>query len=99
MAEARQLKAGRWRIYLGGSGVPVRYPASGAIATFDSLAQARRWWRDLHPDDPPLQESPKCAQCGAYFGPSMGRVPYAGRWFHQVHAPSAITNGRGFHLG
>src|SRR2546428_9426842 len=89
MAEARQLKAGRWRIYVGPDGTLVRDPATGSIATFHSLASARRWWARLHPDEAPLPEAKKCARCGGYFARPAeatlsGRYPY-----HVAHPPSA----------
>lgn len=102
MAEARRLKAGRWRIYLGSDRSLVRHPKSRAIVTFDSLAEARRWWQTLHPEDPPLEEELKCDWCGAYFGPSMKPVMYAGRSYHGVHTPfgylgSSYIEGRQAH--
>ena len=42
----------------------------GTMLAFYSLAEAQRWWSERHPGDPPLQEAPRCARCGAYFGPS-----------------------------
>jgi len=88
MAEARQLKAGRWRIYMGRSLNLVRDPSTGSIATFDSLAAARQWWAQLHPGEP-LREANRCAQCGGYFGPAAGSVLYAGRHYHPAHRPGA----------
>lgn len=41
MVEARQLKAGRWRIYEGRDLNIVRDPQTGAIVTFDSLDAAQ----------------------------------------------------------
>ena len=87
MAEARQLKAGRWRIYLGTGLNLVRDPSSGSIATFDSLAAARQWWAMIHPGEGPLREAKKCARCGGYFGPAAGSTVYGGRWFHPGHLP------------
>jgi hypothetical protein len=90
MAEARQLKAGRWRIYVGPGLNLVRDPSTGSIATFDSLSAARRWWAQLHPGEAPLKEATKCARCGAYFGPAAGSTIYAGRHYHSAHRPEAI---------
>src|SRR5437016_11413448 len=81
MAEARQLKAGRWRIYLGTGLDLVRDPSTGSIATFDSLAAARRWWARVHPGEAPLPEARRCARCGGYFGPGAGSTFYAGRYY------------------
>ena len=89
MAEARQLKAGRWRIYLGTGLNLVRDPSTGSIATFDSLEAARRWWARIHPGEP-LREAKKCARCGGYFGPGAGSTVYSGRWFHPTHVPAAF---------
>jgi len=90
MAEARQLKAGRWRIYDGPDQTIVRDPKSGGIVTFDTLETARGWWQYRHPDDPPLQEATKCARCGAYFGCSAERTVYAGRSYHAMHRPPVV---------
>jgi hypothetical protein len=90
MAEARQLKAGRWRIYLEPDLTIVRDPQTGAIVTFDSLDTARGWWLRLHPGDPPLQEAVKCARCGGYFGTAMDWKLYAGRYYHPAHTPQAV---------
>ena len=90
MAEARQLKAGRWRIYDGSDQTIVRDPKTGGIVTFDSLDTARGWWQYRHPDDPPLQEAIKCARCGAYFGRSAERTVYAGRSYHAMHRPQVV---------
>ena len=87
MAEARQLKAGRWRIYVGPGLALARDPATGSIATFRSLADARAWWGRLHPDQRPLRESPKCARCGGYFGPGAEPIPKAGEFYHLAHRP------------
>jgi len=88
MAEARQLKAGRWRIYVGPSLNLVRDPSTGSIATFDSLAAARQWWAQLHPGES-LREAKRCARCGGYFGPAAGWTLYAGRPYHPAHLPGA----------
>lgn len=96
MAEARRLSAGRWRIYLPSERRLVRHRRNGAIATFDSLAEARRWWQRLHPDDPPLHEGAKCGWCGTYFGPAAKRVTYGGRSYHGIHIPLAIAGDRDF---
>jgi hypothetical protein len=90
VAEARQLKAGRWRIYEGADQTIVRDPKTGAIVSFDSLDTARGWWQHRHPNDPPLREAIKCAQCGGYFGPSSVATRYAGRYYHAMHRPKAI---------
>jgi hypothetical protein len=74
--------------------MPVRDPESGAMATFDSLAEARRWWHAWHPQEPPLEEEMKCEWCGAYFAPGMQPVIYGGRFYHGVHATLAIASGR-----
>ena len=89
MAEARQLKAGRWRIYLGPGLKLVRDPSTGSIATFGSLPAARQWWAQLRPDDAPLPEAKRCARCGGYFGPAAGSALYAGRYYHPAHLPEA----------
>src|SRR5438309_8211071 len=75
MAEGRRLKGGRlkggrWRIYSEGEGSITRDPAMGTMLAFYSLAEAQRWWSERHPGDPPLKGAPRCARCGAYFGPS-----------------------------
>jgi hypothetical protein len=90
MAEARQLKAGRWRIYLGPGLNLVRDPSTGSIVTFDSLAAARQWWARLHPGDAPLREAKRCAQCGGYFGEGAGGMLYAGRYYHSAHRPENL---------
>ena len=87
LPEARQLKAGRWRLYETPGLFPLRDPVTGAIATFDSLDQARRWWRYLHPGEPTLQEATKCARCGAYFGTMSTYVSFGARHYHPQHAP------------
>ena len=66
----------------------MRDPATGVIAAFDSLALAQRWWREMRPDDPPLDEAPKCAKCGGYFGPHATSIPFGGRSYHEAHAPT-----------
>ncbi len=90
MAEARQLKARRWRIYDGPDQTIVRDPKTGGIVTFDSLETARGWWQHRHPNDPPLQEAIKCARCGGYFGPSTASALYAGRYYHAMHRPQVV---------
>jgi hypothetical protein len=90
MAEARQLKSGRWRIYVGSDQTLVRDSTSGTVVTFDSLDTARGWWGHRHPNDPPLQEAIKCARCGGYFGPLTDSTIYAGRHYHATHTPQAI---------
>jgi len=89
MAEARKLKAGRWRIYVGRGLDLVRDPSTGSIATFDSLATARQWWAQFRPGEAPLLEAKRCARCGGYFGPAAGSVLYAGRHYHPAHRPAA----------
>ena len=83
MAEARQLKGGRWRIYVARN--LVRDPSTGSIATFNSLAAARAWWMKLHPNDAPLLEAQKCARCGGYFGAAAESVLIGGRYYHRGH--------------
>jgi len=90
MAEARQLKAGRWRIYLGTGLNLVRDPSTGSIVTFDSLAAARRWWAQVHPGDAPLSEARRCARCSGYFGLAAGSTFYDGRYYHPNHRPGAL---------
>ena len=95
MAEGRRLKAGRWRI-CDSQGNPVRDPTTGGtIRSFESLADARHWWSERNPHDPLLLEAPRCAWCGAYFGPSAQPTIYGGRHYHPVHTPPAIAAGRG----
>lgn len=85
-AEARQLKGGRWRIYVGPDLQPARDPATNSIATFESLDAARHWWRRVNPGEPPLQEAIKCAKCGGYFGPMSDWTRQEGRYYHPTHA-------------
>src|SRR5438105_1929000 len=87
MAEARQLKAGRWRIYLGPNQNLVRDPSTGQIATFNSLGAARQWWARLHPNSAPLREANKCARCGGYFGTAAESVASGGQYYHYGHRP------------
>lgn len=89
MAEARQLKAGRWRIYIGPGQNLVRDPSTGSIVTFNSLAAARAWWAMRHPNDTPLLEAKKCARCGGYFGAAAESVLSAGRHYHRGHQPAS----------
>jgi hypothetical protein len=91
LPEARKLKAGRWRLYKTPGLYPLRDPGTGAIATFDSLEEARHWWRRLHPVEPPPTEALKCARCGAYFGPTSSQTLYAGRYYHPQHTPQAVN--------
>lgn len=86
MAEARRLSAGLWRVYLRSERRLARHPRSGAIATFYSLDEARRWWQKMHPEEPPLQEAPRCSGCGAYIDPSDRWVTSGGRAYHGIHA-------------
>ena len=87
MAEARKLKSGRWRIYAGAELNLVREPRTTKIVTFDSLAEARRWWAESNPGDHPLREARRCARCGAYFGRNAPGTLYAGRYYHPAHLP------------
>jgi hypothetical protein len=90
MAEARQLKAGRWRIYIGPGLNLVRDPSTGLIVTFDSLNAARKWWAQRHPSEAPLGEAKRCARCGGYFGTGAGSMFYAGRYYHPAHRPENV---------
>ncbi len=90
MAEARRLKSGRWRLYMTPNLFPLRDPATGNIATFGSLEEARRWWLKIDPQGPVVKEAIKCASCGAYFGRASTWTQYAGRYFHPSHAPQAL---------
>ena len=90
MAEARQLRGGKWRIYAGPELEVTRDPQTGAIAIFGSLEAARRWWGRLQPGEPPLQEAIKCARCGAYFGPMSRYASYRGSYYHPQHTPQAV---------
>ena len=94
MAEARQLKAGRWRIYVGPGLDLVRDPATGLIATFSTFSAARHWWAQLHPGEEPLKESTRCARCGAYFGAAAQGTLYGGRYYHAVHRPDVDLRWR-----
>jgi hypothetical protein len=87
VAEARRLKSGRWRLYKSPGLLPVRDPGTGGIATFRSLAEARRWWLGLDPQGLPVEEAVKCARCGAYFGRGSNGTQYAGRHYHPAHLP------------
>ena len=95
MAEARQLKTGRWRIYERPRGEIIRDPDSGAIVTFDSIDTARMWWAQLRPEDPPLLEAIKCARCGGYFGHGMAPIREGARYYHAAHRPRAAVLQRG----
>lgn len=92
MAQAKRLKSGRWRIYRESDRI-VRDPATGAIANFRSLSEASRWWSQVNPREPSLQEAHKCARCGAYFGPSTPWAIYDGRPYHLPHLPRGARNG------
>lgn len=94
MAEARQLKGGRWRIYVGPARNLVRDPSSGSIATFNSLAAARAWWARLHANAAPLLEANKCARCGGYFGAAAEAVVSGGRYYHRGHQPPSAVRLR-----
>lgn len=87
MAEARRLKSGKWRIYLGDDRALVRDPSSGSILTFVSLKDAKDWWSEVHPAAPSLQEAHKCARCGAYFSANTPWTVYGGRPYHLAHIP------------
>jgi hypothetical protein len=89
-AEARRLKAGRWRLYKSPGYLPVRGPKTGNIVSFDSFEAARYWWMAGHPEEATIKEAVKCARCGAYFGPSLSRTSYAGRLYHPSHVPPAV---------
>jgi len=91
LAEARRLKAGRWRIYDGPELQPRRDPATGVMATFESLGAAQRWWGGTRPGDPPLAEALKCARCGGYFGQMAECMSYQGSYYHQQHAPKTMA--------
>jgi len=91
VAQVKRLKTGRWRIYRGPAESLVRDPATGTIATFESLADARRWWSGLKTSEP-LQEAHKCARCGAYFGASTPWTVHAGRPYHLAHAPGRLEH-------
>ena len=94
MAEARKLKAGRWRIYNGTDLQVVRDPATGLIVAFDSLEAARRWWATLQPADPSLQEAIKCVKCGGYFSPSAAWTISGGRYYHLQHSRPTVPFGQ-----
>ena len=87
MAEAKRLKTGRWRIYRDPDKRLVRDPKTGTIVTFQSLTDARRWWSQINPAEPSLQEAHKCARCGAYFGINAPWTVRDGRPYHVEHAP------------
>jgi hypothetical protein len=93
MAEVRRLKTGRWRIYEGQK--LIRDPSTGQIATFESIAEARRWWSKSRPAGPTLQEANKCSDCGAYFGASTPWTVYQGRPYHLAHVPAKKRSGYG----
>ena len=92
MAEARRLNAGLWRIYLKAVGSMARRPRGNTIATFYSLAEARRWWQKMHPKEPPLQEAPRCGWCGAYFDGRTKPVTNGGRSYHGIHTPFGVSS-------
>lgn len=87
MAEARQLKTGRWRLYKTPDLYPVRDRKTGAILTFDSLTEARRWCRQHYPGEAPPQEGIKCSKCGAYFGRDSTWSLSGGLSYHLSHSP------------
>lgn len=89
MAEARKLKAGKWRLYRSPELEPVRDPQTRKIVTFDSFQSAARWWRQANPTAPAALEANKCARCGAYFGPASDWTLCAGRYYHRAHSPQA----------
>jgi hypothetical protein len=93
-AEARQLKGGRWRIYSSDGHLQLaRDPVTGTIATFETLADAQRWWAQPHPGRPPLDEAPRCARCGGYFGPMAESIELGGHLYHASHAPQMASAG------
>lgn len=92
MAEARRLSAGLWRVYLRSERRLARHPRTGAIATFYTLDEARRWWQRQHPEELPLQEAPRCGGCDAYIDPSVKFVSLGGRSYHGIHAPVATDD-------
>lgn len=92
MAEARRLKSGKWRIYRGNDRSLVRDPANGTIISFGTLTDAKRWWSELNPTAPSLQEAHKCARCGAYFGADTPWTVRGGRPYHLAHAPKGDTD-------
>jgi hypothetical protein len=94
MAEARQLKTGRWRIYQGSGLDPVRDPETRAIVTFANLEAACRWWSRVHPNEPPLAEANKCTHCGSYFGPTTESTLFDGQYYHSRHTPGALVMRR-----
>jgi hypothetical protein len=91
LAEARRLKAGRWRIYDGPELPPRRDPATGVMATFESLGAAQRWWDGIRLGEPPLAEALKCATCGGYFGQKARCMSYQGSYYHHQHAPNTMA--------
>jgi hypothetical protein len=91
LAEARRLKAGRWRIYDGPQLQPVRDASTGVMATFESLGAAQRWWDGIHPSDPPLAEAITCATCGGYFGQMAESMSYRESYYHLQHAPETMA--------
>jgi hypothetical protein len=94
MAEARRLKNGRWRLYKSPGLLPVRDPDTGGGLSFDSLAEARNWWRREHPGEPAPQEAIKCAKCGAYFARSSTWTLAGGLYYHLAHAPEFARRRR-----
>jgi len=91
-SQARRLKTGKWRIYETEPDLrAARDPASGSIPSFDSLEKARDWWGRLRPEEEPLEEAPKCARCGGYFGRNAAAIPYQGRVYHEAHLPERRT--------
>ena len=93
MAEARKLKSGKWRIYLGDEQALVRDPSSGSIVTFSSLNDAKDWWSEMNPAAPSLQEAHKCARCGAYFSANTPWTVRRGRPYHLGHVPKERLDG------
>ena len=69
----------------------MRDARTSAIATFESLGAAQRWWESCHRSNPPLVEAIKCATCGAYFGQLAERISYRERYYHLPHAPETIA--------
>lgn len=87
MAEARRLKSGRWRLYKTPGLYPVHDPLTGLSPTFATLSDARRWWSKQPSGDAAVEESVKCAKCGAYFARTANRTLVGGLYYHLSHTP------------
>jgi len=87
MAEARQLKTGRWRLYKTPDLFPARDRETGAILTFNSLTEARQWWLQHNPGEAPPHEAIKCSKGGAYFGRDSTPTLSGGLHYHLSHSP------------